>query len=471
MPKVWLITNRQRSSGFSVVEVLLAVTVFGFLVSALIGAVVYGRGATAGSGDHVRAVFLAEEGIEASRNIADASYSNLTDGTYGLAQSANQWVFSGTLDVSGIYTRQVVIATVGTNRKTVTSTVSWPQAGGTTGSVAVTSRLANWPSATKLWNNAIVASSIDVTGTNNAVKTDTVGNYAYTVLSAASNNFVIANVSNPAAPSNVSTTTLAGTPTNMFVSGNYAYITNSSDTAELQIVNISNPAAPTVTATLNLTGTGDSLGIFVSGSYAYISRASDTTTSANELTIVNISNPAAPTVSGGYNNNIAMNEVYVSGTNAFVATGSTTQEMLVLNVSNPASPTLTATYNPATTLAATTITGFGNTVLLGMSTTLDAINVTTPASPTRLGTFTAAGTINDVDTDITNQFAFLGTASTTGEFQIVNIANLAAMNLTKTVDVGGTTSTVSGVSYNTSLDVVAGASAADTQELLMFTRN
>jgi hypothetical protein len=186
---------------------------------------------------------------------------------------------------------------------------------------------------------------------------------------------------------------------------------------------------------------------------------------------VNVSNPAAPTVTGGYNNNIAMNEVYVSGTNVYVATSSTTQEMLVINASNPASPTLAATYNPATTLAALTITGFGNTVLLGMSTTLDAINVTTPASPVRLGTFTAAGTINDISTDITGQFAFLGTASTTGEFQVANIANLASMSLTKTVDVTGTTSTVNGVSYDTSLDTVAGASSSDTQEILVFTRN
>jgi hypothetical protein len=432
---------------------------------------VYGRAATAGAGDRTRAVFLAEEGIEASRNIANAAYANLVDGTYGIAQSSGQWIFSGSSDTSGIYTRQVTVAAAGTNRKLITSTVTWTQQPGNTVSTTLSTRLVNWEANIKQWSASIVAGSTDVTGTNNGLKTDTVGNYAYTVLNATTNNFVITNIATPTAPTNVSTVTLAGTPTNIAVSGNYAYITNQSDTAELQVVDISNPAAPVLKASVDMTGTGNSQGVYVSGNYAYVVRASDATTNANELTVVNISTPTAPTVAGGYNNNISINEVYVSGNYAYLATSSTTAEMLVINVTTPASPTLTATYNPSTTLTALTITGFGTTVLLGMSTTLDAINVTTPASPARLGTYTAAGTINDVVVDSTNKYAFLGTASTTGEFQAINIATPASMTLAKTVDVTGTTSTVSGVAYNSSLDVVVGASASDTQEVLVFSRN
>jgi Tfp pilus assembly protein PilV len=221
MPKAWLRIKNQR--GFSVVEALLAAAVFGFLVTGLIGAIVYGRASSAGAGDRGRAMFLAEEGIEATRNIAAASYVNLGDGTYGLVQTGNQWTLSGASDVSGIYTRQVVIAPAGTNRKSVTSTVTWPQPGGTTSSVTLTSRLGNWAVATKLWSNAIAAGSADVTGTVDGLKTDTVGNYAYTVLNATTNNFVVTNISTPTALTNSSTITLAGTPTNIFVSGNYAW--------------------------------------------------------------------------------------------------------------------------------------------------------------------------------------------------------------------------------------------------------
>ncbi len=131
------------SRGFSPVEVLLAATVFGFLVVALIGAIIYGRESTAGSGDRARAVFLADEGLQAVRNIRDASFANLSDGTYGLAQTSNQWALSGTSDSSGLYTRQVTVSSAGIDRKNVTVTVSWPSGSGTS-QVSVNGRFSNW---------------------------------------------------------------------------------------------------------------------------------------------------------------------------------------------------------------------------------------------------------------------------------------------------------------------------------------
>ncbi len=626
MLKAWLITSRPAmrpltsQAGFSVVEMLLAAAVFSLLTTGLIGAVVYGRSATASSNDHLRAQLLAEECIAATRNIGAAAYANLVDSgstlgdttveassdfnnngtsalkvtsgasggtvssmsvyiktvdgtnphiqaaiyadssgtpgarlgvsgiqtavanswntlpitgvtlsastnywialsedgntqfadgtggtaayhvtggypapnpfaadsanttdkpsfyitlgsTYGLSKAGGQWAFSGTSDTTDIFTRQVSVLTSGTNRKTITCTISWtPQAGGTS-SLTLTSELANWKAATKLWSNAVVAGSIQPTGTTANLKVDVSGNYAYVVRNATTNNFVVVNISNPAAPSIVSTTSFSGTPSNINVNGSYAYVTTGTAATSLEIINISNPAAPTLTKSVSMTGTVGAKGVFVSGNYAFVVRASDTTTGANEFTVVNVATPASAAVVGGYNNNIQMNEVYVSGNYAYVATSSTTQEMLVINITIPTAPTLAATYNPATTLAAVTICGYGNTILLGMSTTLDAINVTTPTTPTRLGTFTAASTINDIDVDITNQYAFLGTASTTGEFQVVNIGTPSAMTLAKTVDVTGTTSTVNGVAYASTLDEVVGASNSTTQGVLVFTRN
>ena len=73
------IRHKKRQRGFSVVEVLLGVTVFGVLATGIIGAIVYGRISTATAGDHARASLLAEEGLEAARNIGAASFSNLVD--------------------------------------------------------------------------------------------------------------------------------------------------------------------------------------------------------------------------------------------------------------------------------------------------------------------------------------------------------------------------------------------------------
>lgn len=131
--------------GFSLVEVLLAVSVFALFVTGLIGGLIYGIQSTALGGQRARAVFLAEEGLEASRNIRDANFSNLADGTSGLAISGNQWIFSGSSDTTdGFYTRQITISTAGTNRKQIISTVTWQQSSQRTGSITLTTYLTNW---------------------------------------------------------------------------------------------------------------------------------------------------------------------------------------------------------------------------------------------------------------------------------------------------------------------------------------
>lgn len=468
MPRAWSRTNTQ--TGFSVVEVLLAVTVFGMLVTALVGAIIYARSSTATAGNRARAAAIAEEGLEAVRTIRDANFATLADGTYGLAQSANQWVFSGTQDTTDVYTRQIIVTSAGTNRKNVTSRVSWPQ-GATTAQLDVASLFTNRLAAIKSWVNATLSGSYDAASTNNAIKVVVSGNYAYVVRADGTPDFMVINITNPASPTLVGSLSLAGTPTNVFVSGNYAYVTNTSDTTELQIVNITNPASPSLTSSFNAAGTGDANGVWVSGNYAYMVRNSNVL--SGEFTVVNISNPASPTATGLYSNLVNLRDIWVSGNYAYIATESDTQELLVLNISNPALPALAGGLNLTGTNNAIAIDGYGNTVLIGQGAILYAVNVTTPTSPAQLGSVTASGSgvINGIDVDSTNTYAFIGTTATAAEFQVINIANTASMNVADTVDVAGTTSTIAGVAYSPTYEVVVGASASDTQEVVTFVPN
>src|SRR3989338_2006653 len=110
----------QTSNGFSLVEIILASSVFVLLVTALVGSYLYGQEATMLAGNRARATMLAEEGLEAVRNIRDPAFANLTNGTYGLTTTGNQWNLSGSSDVIDIFTRQMVISSVDTKRKSVT---------------------------------------------------------------------------------------------------------------------------------------------------------------------------------------------------------------------------------------------------------------------------------------------------------------------------------------------------------------
>jgi len=472
-----IIKSQQDQRGFSVTEVLLAATIFGLITTGLIGAVVYGRVSTAAAGDRARAAQLAEGGIEATRNIGRAAFANLVDGTYGLTQSGSPlaWAFSGTSDVTDIYTRQVIISTPSTDRKTITCTVTWPQPNGATGTVTLTGQLDNWSAAIKLWSNGVVAGGYDATGTTDGFRVFASGNYAYLVRNVTgATNFFIIDISNQAAPTLTGSLTLANTPTDVFVSGTNAYVSNSAITGELQIVNVSNPAAPSLTSTFNAPGTaGGGLSVFVSGNYAYLGRSANTTNA--ELTIVNISNPAVPTQAGIYSNNVAMNKIVVvpgATTYAYIVTNSTTAELLTVNVTNPAAPALTNSFNTTPAVAATGLAIAGSTAFVAAGTNLTAVNIATPAAPSQTSTIaTLAGTASGIDVDTTLNFLFVGTAGTAAEMQVYNIASPASMTLVKSIDVAGTASTVNEVSYDTALDVIVAASASDTQELVIGKRN
>lgn len=130
--------------GFSLVEVLLSVAVFALIVTALVGGLIYGQQSTVLAGMRSRAAILADEGLEAARNIRDENYSNLVNGTYGLAISSNQWTFSGSQDTTDIFSRQIVISTVDTKRKSITANITWQQNAQRNGLVSAVTYVTNW---------------------------------------------------------------------------------------------------------------------------------------------------------------------------------------------------------------------------------------------------------------------------------------------------------------------------------------
>lgn len=133
-----------KTSGFSLIEVLLTVAIFSMFVVALVGVLSLGEESSSLGGKRSQAVFLSEEGLEAVRNIRDENFTNLVDGSYGLVKIGNQWDLSPLPDVKDIFTRSINISTVDANTKLIISTVDWPQNLQRNGSVVLTTYLTNW---------------------------------------------------------------------------------------------------------------------------------------------------------------------------------------------------------------------------------------------------------------------------------------------------------------------------------------
>jgi len=163
--KAWLAT---KQGGFSLVEVILSSAVFVLLVTALVGAYLYGQESTMLAGNRARANMLAEEGLEAVRNIRDGGtgIANLTNGTFGLSTAGNQWNLFGSSDVTGIFTRQLVISSVDTKRKSVTANVTWQQNPQRAGLGSLSSRLTAWQCADQATLLNVNTAGATLTGAN-----------------------------------------------------------------------------------------------------------------------------------------------------------------------------------------------------------------------------------------------------------------------------------------------------------------
>lgn len=462
-PKGWSVTNHR---GFSLVEVILSSAVFVLLVTALVGAYLYGQEASSLAGNRARAVMLAEEGLEAVRNIRDPAYINLSDGTHGLTTTSNQWDLSGSSDTTDIFTRQIIISSVDAKRKSVTANVTWQQNPQRTGLVSLTTRLTNWIASSGVgpnragWATPTTTATLGFLGTENGIKVATVGDYAYVVRNDGTPDFLVIDVTGT--PFIAGSLSLTGTPTNIYVVGNVAYVSNSDNSQELQLIDIATPSAPSVLGTFNAAGNADANGVFVSGNMAYLVRGSSTD---DELVVVNVLTPALPTFAGSLNLAATGYEVWVSGTNAYVASGSNTQELQVVNVSNPLLMSIIGSLNMTGNTDAITITGFVTTTLIAQGSQFAIVDITNPALPTLTTSFNTGQTVRDISVFGDNTLAFLAGDSGSTEFMVIDIitqstpATWGSLNLSNSLN---------GIAYDGTRDRAYGVGIDDAVEFMVF---
>ncbi len=150
---------RGQRRGASIIEILLAVAIFGALAAGLLVFVWEPMTASGSASEWNRAVFLAEEGLEAARSIRSGGWTHLTEGPHGIAKPGGVWQFSGTSDTSDGFTRVVTVGMVERDAngnivdsgglpdprtKLVTSTVSWGSLFGGTKSLDFSAYITNW---------------------------------------------------------------------------------------------------------------------------------------------------------------------------------------------------------------------------------------------------------------------------------------------------------------------------------------
>lgn len=448
--------SQYNNAAFSLIEVILAGAIFVVMITGIITGFFYGELSKQVAGQRARATFIAEEGLEAARNIRDDDFLNLADGTFGLATNNGFWAFQAQPDTVGPFTRSVQITTLDPKTKQILSTVTWQETPQRTASVLLVSQLTNFAKK-ETWTNPSQGPCLNIQGGQNARKIDLEGNYVYFVTDSASSSFVSIDVNDPNVPAQVGAFSLQNNPRNVFVTGNYAYVASINNTQELQIVDISHPATPSTIGSFDAGGNSDTQGVFVDGTTAYIVR--DT---GNEFVSINVTNPASPTLRANLSLGGGAKEVTVLGQYAYVASTRDDQELQVVYIGNPTNPVIAASYNLSGTSDAQTIVGYDATVVVGRANgDISFFDVSTPTTPRLLGTYNAGAAVNDLAVGQSNTRIFAATANPTSEFQVLDPTNPNSPQLQGILDAQ---SVLNGVTYSAAQDIVYVVGSSNTQD-------
>lgn len=129
--------------GVTIVEAVVAIAVFALIASVAYRTYTAANFLAERADQKSEALWLAEEGIEATRAIRNQNFSTLTAGNKGIALSGNAWTFSGTSDMANGFLRTIAIGVIDADTRSATSTVSWSDRGATS-TVSLSTILTNW---------------------------------------------------------------------------------------------------------------------------------------------------------------------------------------------------------------------------------------------------------------------------------------------------------------------------------------
>ena len=108
-----------NKKGFSLVELIIAIGVFGLLASGVFNVVIGNYNNFYGTGDKQTVSEFAQEGIEAVRNIRDRSWHEIEDNiniNLGVNKENELWIFDGSSNIEGDLTRVIIISNVSRNQ-------------------------------------------------------------------------------------------------------------------------------------------------------------------------------------------------------------------------------------------------------------------------------------------------------------------------------------------------------------------
>lgn len=451
--------------GFSVVEILVAVAIFGLMAVGLGGTLSYVISSTNSAGISDRATMLAYEGIEAVRTIRNEDYNNLTDGTYGLGINSNKWVLSGTSEDIGRYTREVEITSFDSNTKKVIVNVSWQDQYSSVKSIYLTEYLSDIyrevPPPSGTWTNPAILSSLDLVGNDNGIKIKLDGDYAY-ILRPGNDDFSVIDVTNPGAPVFIASTQVSSNPVAFEVKNDVLYVITDDNTNKLEIYDISDLNNINILVSEEISSRNSPTDIEFEGDYLYISFDRDNR--SDELFVFDVTNPSNPVLMDSIDIARGGNGIYLKNDYVYVTSSSNNAEIQIVDISDKNNLSLVNSYNIPGNGQPDIIKGEDNLIVARDGDDVTFLDITDPINISSVGTY-SVNKLNGFDISLSKGLLFAATSDKGAEFKVIDIQNYSSPTILSTLVMP---KFLLDLDYAETMDKVFSLSDSNTEELIII---
>lgn len=426
--------------GNLLLEAIVAIGIFAIFLGGIGVALLAGHRSTIASGDRARAAYLAEQQLEAVRQMRTTSFSSVSAGKHGLQLKSTGWTFTGSsIKVNG-YTTSITITSMSTDLLSVQSNVSWNFGNSRSGSVLLETYLSNWRKVDTVgnWSSMSRIANITVSGTPNFQQITTNNNYAYitSLQSGGGKGLYIYDISNPANPFRVASAfDLGASAYGVTAVNDRLYIVTSSSTAEVQVYDISSPTTLTTSNLVNsydIPGSGRARSIAVYNSNVFVGTTESSTD--DEFYSIDMSETGPMTLQdslsmSGSILSLSLNEGY-----AYATSTDNSAELQVIDVFNP----LDLSFAPNVgidmpdTLDANVVVASGTGALVGRAngSTIEELTLydigSSPVPNINVSPWTleVGGTVNGIALATGSEYAFLAGSASNAQIMVISTKNM-----------------------------------------------
>ncbi len=453
--------------GSLLLEAILAIAIFAVFLGGIGLSLVLGERSTTAGGDRTRAAFLAEQQLEAVRQMRTVSFASVTTGDHGLKLNASGWSWSGTLVNNNGYTSWVTVTSKGTDWLEVESNVTWNFGNTRSGSVLLTTQLTDWQKIATVgnWASMTKIAESTISGSPDFHSIAISGMFAYVTSTQAPGDtgLYIFNVSNPASPVRVASSfDLGASAYGITAVDNRLYIATNDTTKEVQVYDITDPTNLTTGNLINsfdLAGDGKARSIAIYGSHVFVGALDDAIN--DQLTAVQMSETNPMTLLSSLNVSGSVLGLALQNGYAYLANSYNVGEFHVVDIFDPENMVFApgVGIDMPDTQDGNVMAISGTSALIGrlQGSTISELTLydiglsPVPSPPPGPWTLETDGDIRTIATIYGNKYAFIGGSMTSNQIRVLDLIQFAqgAGPVVKNYD---TESTIHGLVYDWQTD-------------------